>query len=83
MQGIFINGRRPASKKAVREAIAADQNAVRIEATSMFGNEREGSIADLIAAGFVGRIDFVGPCPFTSRKFYGNLHFSPGKVVVK
>ncbi len=69
MQGIFVSYTRPKSKKAVREAIAADPSRVTIEATSMFGNEYDGPVADAPN----GRYTFVGPDPYTSRKFYGTI----------
>lgn len=68
--GIFIEGRRPKSKKAIREAIA-NGHILRtvVENTSMFGGF-SGSIADLA----VGQsITFVGPCPYTARNFYGTI----------
>lgn len=70
MQGIYVDDRRPKSKKAVREAAADDPSRVYVESTSMFGGEYGGSLAD-----WDGRqsITFVGPDPYTSRKFYGNI----------
>lgn len=70
MQGIFINGMRPKSKKQVKEAVAADPASVAVEATSMFGNEYGGPAMEMP---FGGRIHFVGPDPAESRKFYGTL----------
>jgi hypothetical protein len=68
MDGIFLSGyRRPASKKAVKEAIAAKQP-VYIEGTSMFGGY-SGSVYDAPD----GTYTFVGPDPYTNRKFYGNI----------
>ncbi len=76
MQGIFINGYRPKSKKAVREA---DPSTVRLEATSLFGNEYDG----LLSEAPDGRYTFVGPDPYTSRKFYGTATIKNGKVKVQ
>lgn len=70
MQGIFVNGRRPKSKKAVKEAVLNAPETVRIEATSLFGNEYDGP-ADLLPG--PATVYFVGPDPSTSRKFYGQL----------
>ena len=47
MQGIFINGRRPTSKKQIKEQIAADPNKVALEATSMFGGEYTGPVTGM------------------------------------
>lgn len=69
MQGIYINMGRPKSKKQVREAVAADPGSVTIEATSVFGNEYEGSVANMPE----GDVLFVGPDPYTKRNFYGKL----------
>jgi hypothetical protein len=81
MQGIYIDGRRPKSKKEVKEAIAGGRN-VHIEGTSLFGKDYDGSLS--LAP--PGRIDFVGPDPYTSRKFYGNIFVTvaaDGKRAVK
>lgn len=77
--GIFVNGQRPKSKKAVKEAILADEY-VQLENTSLFGNGFDGPVSNAPQ----GRYDFVGPCPFTNRKFYGNVIVdSTGKVTIK
>lgn len=68
MQGIFVGGQRPKSKKAVREAIAAGLP-VRLEATSWFGNEYDGPVSDAPA----GEYYFVGPNPHSDRRFYGTI----------
>jgi len=78
MQGVFINGRRPKSKAEVKRAVADGLN-VTVEATSIFGNEYEGPVADAPT----GTIYFVGPDPYTSRKFYGQIVCGAGKVTVK
>ena len=72
MQGIFVNGRRPKSKKEVKEAVAANPLRVRIEATSVFGNEYDG----VLTSAPNGSYTFVGPDPHTSRKFYGTITVS-------
>lgn len=69
MQGIYINHKRPASKKAVKEAIASDPSSVTIEATSLFGNEYDGPLSDMPD----GRVSFVGPDPERKRNFYGTI----------
>jgi hypothetical protein len=79
MQGVFVNGQRPASKKAVREAIAANPEVVVLEATSFFGNEYDGPVSEAPD----GRYDIVGPDPYTKRNFFGNVIVKAGKVTVK
>jgi len=78
MQGIWINGTRPKSKKAIKEALTAGDE-VALEATSMFGNEYGGLVADAPDGAYV----FVGPDPYNKRNFYGTLTVRSGKVTVK
>ena len=80
MQGIFIDGRRPKSKKEVREVVAIDAARVRLEATAMVGG---GEYDGLVSNAPEGTYNFVGPDPFTKRTFYGNIVVKGGKVVVK
>ena len=81
MQGIYIDGRRPKSKKEIRETANADPGRIEIEATSVFGNEYGGPVNGLPAG---QTVTFVGPDPYTSRKFYGQLSRDDGgKVTVK
>lgn len=72
MQGLFIGAERPKSKKAIRELLTGNPTGegIRVEATSVFGNEFRGPLP-LAPVGT--KIDFVGPDPYTSRKFYGRL----------
>lgn len=72
--GLFIslpNGvvRRPKSKKEVREAIARDPYGIIVENTSIYGGavQQPGQMEN----GDV--VTFVGPDPYTSRVFYGNI----------
>jgi hypothetical protein len=68
MDGIFVRGQRPKSKKHVKEEVAADPSQVEIEGTSMFGG-----YSGLVTEAPPKTYNFVGPDPHTSRKFYGNL----------
>lgn len=78
-QGIFINDHRPASKKEVKEAVM-EGKFVRIEATSIFGNEFDGLVTDMPE----NKIHyFVGPDPAYNRKFYGQIIRNGDKVTVK
>jgi hypothetical protein len=74
MQGLYVDGSRPRSKKAVREAIADDPGRVRVEATSMFGDEYGGPLT----AAPSGNIAFVGPDPYTRRNYYGTIEVRRG-----
>lgn len=92
MQGLFVREpnpvgqqlgfRRPKSKKEVRELVAAGHlDCVKVEATSLHGNEFGGS---LTLATPKDRINFCGPDPYVRRSFYGTITVRPdGKVVVK
>ncbi len=86
-QGLFINGRRPKSKKEVREFIDAAYlsqvrnpgaflDYIRIEATSWFGNVYDGPLSDNERT---NPITFVGPDPHTKRNFFGRIEFSQKK----
>lgn len=85
-QGIFVQDedsrrwRRPNSKKEIREFMNISPTLVKAEATSWFGNEYDGSIANAPT----GVITFVGPDPATNRRFYGTITVkSDGKIVVQ
>ncbi len=70
MQGIYLEGSRPPSKVAIKRAVdAGNISSIRIEATSVFGNEFDGSLSEAP----VGRINFVGPDPYNKRNFYGTI----------
>jgi hypothetical protein len=78
--GVTINGRRPKSKKEIKEAVANGAT-VRFENLSMFGGE------DAVVRGGVlepaKSVAFVGPDPHRDRKFYGTVEMRNGKVIVK
>lgn len=94
-QGVFLYGSRPKTKKQLRQAIAeinqnlsrskdepkqgADGYSVVIEATSLFGNEFDGSLNQALREDPPNHGPFylVGPDPRTSRKWYANLRFDP------
>lgn len=77
-QGVFVNGQRPSSKKAIKEALAAGHD-VSLEATSIFGNEYDGPVTSAPD----GFYTFVGPDPARSRKYYGNFIVQGGQVKLK
>lgn len=79
MQGIFVHGARPASKAAIRRAVAADPSSVRLEATSMFGNEYDGPVSSAPDGSYL----IVGPDPYSRRNFYGKVTVRAGIVNVK
>lgn len=77
-QGIYVEYRRPKSKKEVQEAVRAGKT-VSLEATSMFGNEYDGPVDEAPD----GTYTFVGPDPYTKRNFYGTLTKRGERITVK
>ena len=81
MEGLFISGRRPKSKKAVKEAVATAPETVTVEVTSMFSDDPGGDITEYVER--KGGFTFVGPDPYTKRSFYGTVKVGKtGKLVV-
>ncbi len=92
-QGLFINGKRPKSKKEVREHIDQAYNPGLIE---MLGATEAGEYLHSLhveATSFFGNeydgplsnnaitnpITFVGPDPHTKRNFYGRIEWNVKK----
>lgn len=80
MQGIFVNGLRVKSKRAIKEAIVNGTPHVDLEATSFFGNEYEGDVRNMPEG---ETIYFVGPNPHSDRRFYGTITRKGDKITVK
>ena len=85
MQGLYVRNssvsplRRPKSKKEVRELVATNQlRNVVIEATSLYGREYQGPLADAPD----GTYTICGPDPYQKRSFYLNIKKAGEKVVV-
>lgn len=96
-QGVYINGARPKTKKALKEQVEGinlflahggdpesppevkDPYSVVIEATSLFGNEFDGSLAEALRTSQYGPFYIVGPDPYNSRKWYANLTYDTDK----
>ena len=72
-QGIWISGRRPKSKKEIKEVIAENKYRVSIEATSLYRNEFSGLAVELPLG---QKVFFVGPDPYTKRNFYGTIEMT-------
>lgn len=75
-QGIYIGGRRPKSKKAVKEVATANPERVIVEATSIFGNEYEGRLSEMPKT---NTVTFCGPNPHSDRRFYGTIKWNEKK----
>jgi hypothetical protein len=74
--GAFVDGQRPKSKKAVREALADDPYRVTFDPTSPFdpayGTVLAGADLGTILAGG-HKLTLVGPDPETKRNFFGTV----------
>lgn len=85
--GAYVNGERPKSKKAVREAIA-NGDYVTFDGTATMFESITGTVADgvLIVNGDVAgpstKLALCGPDPYTKRSFYGTVENVNGKVKV-
>jgi len=67
--GIFVEGRRPKSKKEVKEALKEGKH-VSLEDTGIMGKDYDGPVAQMPEG---KSFAFVGPDPYTRRSFYGTL----------
>lgn len=74
MQGIYVGGSRAKTKKALKEAVAQDPSSVRLEATSVFGNEYDGPLDEAPD----GQYYVVGPDPYNKRNWYATLRIGKG-----
>lgn len=79
MQGAYVGSDRPATKKALREAIAADPSRVTFEATSLFGDEYDGP-ADGLPDGVT--VYVTGPDPYRRRNWYAAVQRGKGGTLV-
>lgn len=80
--GVKIKGQRPKSKKAVKEAMRTDPESVTWDCTDFFGPWKDCvHRGDILPDGLSDT--FVGPDPYTDRRFYGQLITKDGKVTVK
>jgi hypothetical protein len=70
MQGVFVNGERPRTKKELSGFIGAGNTRdVSLEATSLFGNEYDGPLCNAPD----GSYHVVGPDPYTKRSWYATI----------
>lgn len=78
MDGIWVNGRRPETKKQVREACVNAPETVEFDWTSIFDHPNWSRLKDMPEC----KVNFVGPDPYNSRKFYGTVTKKNGEVKV-
>ena len=79
-QGIWVNYKRPKSKKEVIEAVKTNPASVALEATSFYGDEYDGPITQMPEDKMVFE---VGPDPYTKRNFFLNMTRKGDKFTVK
>ncbi len=78
-EGIKIRGEWAKSKKAVKEACATNPDDVVVHFTSAFTSQSDSRLSQLSR----GTLHFVGPDPYSNRKFYGTIAISEdGKIKV-
>lgn len=78
--GATVSGRRPASKKALREALASAPETVEFDSTAMMG-PRAGDTIKATAADIGSySLSVVGPDPYTRRDWYATVEVKAGKL---
>jgi len=81
--GALVNGRRPATKKALREAVKADPASVTFDSTAMMGARAGDTIScDITDIGAGNTLSVVGPDPYTARNWYASVQVKNGKLSV-
>lgn len=70
----YVNGQKPKTKKALREALAADPSSVWFEDTSLVSNRGSLHFSELSPSDVI-----VGPDATSQRNWYANIR--NGKVV--
>lgn len=70
--GALVNGERPPTKKALREALANAPTTVELDSTAAVGGHVGKTFrGDAIPEGV--RLNVVGPDPYTARNWYANV----------
>ncbi len=80
--GAYVNGTRPATKAAMKRALAEDPASVTFDGTSPMGPQHDDLSGVNIPEGLT--LSVVGPDPFTKRNWYANVKINArtGKVSV-
>lgn len=74
--GAYVNGVRPATKTALKKALASDPSSVTFDATSDWNGRGRTVSGNALTAGTTFVV--VGPCPFTKRNWYANVKLKSG-----
>ena len=81
--GAYVDGVRPRTKKALREALAVSPADVRFDQTSALAAGKISSCdlrGDAVPPGY--RLAVVGPDPYTHRRWYAVVEIIDGRVEV-
>ena len=79
--GAYVDGVRPKSKKALKEALAANPASVTFDGTSPMGPQHDDLSGTCVPEELI--LSVVGPDPFTKRSWYATVRWNvqTGKVV--
>lgn len=78
--GAAVNGRRPASKKALKEALRDAPATVEFDSTAMMG-PRAGEVISATVEDVAGyTLSVTGPDPYTARNWYASVSVKAGKL---
>lgn len=77
--GAYVDGNRPKSKKALRDALKNAPNTVTFDPTSMFDKGGTRTIDNLYPD---DKFQVTGPDPYKDRKWYATISKNGDKVTV-
>jgi hypothetical protein len=77
--GAMINGERPATKKALREALSITPWTVRFDSTSPFEPATSFNTAQIKAG---DKLQVTGPDPYERRNWYATVEIVKGEIKV-
>jgi hypothetical protein len=80
--GARVNGERPKSKKALKEAVRDNPGSVTFDPTSLFTTALEDFRADRGNDWHGVILTVTGPDPYTSRKWYATVKYNADKNTV-
>jgi hypothetical protein len=71
--GAYVNGIRPKTKKALREALKADPTAVEFDSTTAIGPHVGGRFTAQHTVASSDTLQVCGPDPYRSRVWYASI----------
>lgn len=81
IQGAFVNGARPRTKKLLRDALQQMPQNVELERTSTISNDEYGGLATELPLN--KEVYVVGPDPYKQRNWYANVKRTPRGFIVR